>query len=172
MAQEKGTLHISEYSWINLLYNRNGIPDWTEIRVAHKVSIIYDWKSYAQRLSIIEKESGTTIVSNQHGFIFIIGQICRRISACCGVGRQPDRISMDIWNRDLETKDETIKVVKQWFSDIADLRTRHKLVVVMRDNAGENKSQEIPRILRIRGSTKSFQYAQGAMAKLGSWINH
>ncbi len=48
----------------------------------------------------LKKESGTTIVSNQHGFIFIIGQICRRISACCCVGRQPDRISMDIWNKD------------------------------------------------------------------------
>jgi hypothetical protein len=66
-----------------------------------KVSIImHYWKSYARKLSFIEKESGTTIVSNQLGLIFIIGPVCRRISACCGVGRQPDRILMDIWNKD------------------------------------------------------------------------
>ncbi len=35
-----------------------------------------------------------------------------------------------------------LKIVKRWFSDIADLRPKHKLVVVMRNNAGENKSQE------------------------------
>ncbi len=73
----------------------------------------------------LKKESGTAIVSNQHGFIFIISQICRRISACCGVGRQPDRIW---WIYGIKTKDETIKVVKQWYSYIADLRARHKLV--------------------------------------------
>ena len=37
----------------------------------------------------------------------------------------------------------TLKVVKKWYSDIADLRQKHKLIIVMRDNAGENKSQEI-----------------------------
>jgi hypothetical protein len=36
-----------------------------------------------------------------------------------------------------------LKVVKKWYSDIADLRQKHKLIIVMRDNAGENKSQEI-----------------------------
>ncbi len=65
-----------------------------------KESIMHDWKSYNLRLSFIEKESGTTIVSNQHGLIFIICQVCRRISAYCGVGRQPDRISMNTWNKD------------------------------------------------------------------------
>ncbi len=102
--RQNGTLqwlHESEYSWVNLLCNRNGIPDWTEIRVACKVSVMHDWNSYARRLSIIEKQSGTTILSNQHGFIFIISQVCAtdlisfhrlcgRISSCCGVDRQPD----------------------------------------------------------------------------------
>jgi hypothetical protein len=36
-----------------------------------------------------------------------------------------------------------LKVAKKWFSDIADLRQKHKLVIVMLDNAGKNKSQEI-----------------------------
>ncbi len=48
-----------------------------------------------------------------------------------------------LWIYGIKTKDETIKVVKQWYSDIAYLRARHKLVVVMRDNTGEYKSQEI-----------------------------
>ena len=33
--------------------------------------------------------------------------------------------------------------VKSVYSDIADLRQKHKLVVIVRDNAGENKSHEI-----------------------------
>ena len=41
---------------------------------------------------------------------------------------------MGVWN---ETKDDQksnmLKVVKKWYSDIADVRLKHKLVVVMRD---------------------------------------
>ncbi len=36
-----------------------------------------------------------------------------------------------------------LKVVKKWYSDIADIRLKHKLAVFMLDNAGENKSQDI-----------------------------
>ncbi len=43
----------------------------------------------------------------------------------------------------MKLKSDMLKVVKKWFSDIADLRQKHKLVIVMLDNAGENKSQEI-----------------------------
>jgi hypothetical protein len=56
----------------------------------------------------------------------------------------PDK--MDLWNEDSKDqmiKDQMINVVKRWYSDIADLRTKHRLVVVVRDNAGENKSQEV-----------------------------
>ena len=42
----------------------------------------------------------------------------------------------------MKLKSDMLKVVKKWFSDIADLRQKHKLVIVMRDNAGEYKSQE------------------------------
>ena len=41
------------------------------------------------------------------------------------------------WIYGMKTKDKKLKVVKQWYSDIADLRAKHKLVIVMRDNAGE-----------------------------------
>ncbi len=43
----------------------------------------------------------------------------------------------------MKLKNDMLKVVKKWFSDIADLRQKHKLVIVMRDNADENQSQEI-----------------------------
>ncbi len=45
----------------------------------------------------------------------------------------------------MKLKSDMLKVVKTWSSDFADLRQKHKLLVfvVMRANAGENKSQEI-----------------------------
>ncbi len=57
--------------------------------------------------------------------------------------------------------------MKQWYCNIAYLRTRHKLVVVMRDNAGENKSQEIQEFfesvgLRNHFSTPKEQWQNGA----------
>jgi hypothetical protein len=57
----------------------------------------------------------------------------------------------------MKTKDKMIKVVRQWYSNVADLQAKHKLVVFVRDNAGENKSRH-QRFLRIRGSTKPFQF--------------
>jgi hypothetical protein len=47
------------------------------------------------------------------------------------------------WIYGMITKDQMINVVKRWYSDIADLQAKHKLVVGVRDNACENKSQEI-----------------------------
>ena len=49
-------------------------------------------------------------------------------------------ISMDI---SLKTKDEMIDVAEQWYAEIADLRQKYQLYVVMRDNAGENASKKI-----------------------------
>jgi hypothetical protein len=43
----------------------------------------------------------------------------------------------------MKPKSDMLKVVRKWVSDIADLRQKHKLVIVMRDHAGENKSQKI-----------------------------
>ncbi len=47
------------------------------------------------------------------------------------------------WLYGMKLKSDMLKVVKKWFSDNADLRQKHKLVIVMRDNAGENTSKEI-----------------------------
>ena len=45
----------------------------------------------------------------------------------------------------MKLKSYILKVVKKWYSDIGILRQKQKLLVVMpvRDNAGENKSQEV-----------------------------
>ncbi len=47
------------------------------------------------------------------------------------------------WVYGIKLKSDMLKVVKKWFCDIANLRQKHKLVIAMRDNAGEYKSQEI-----------------------------
>jgi hypothetical protein len=47
------------------------------------------------------------------------------------------------WVYGMKLKSDMLMVVKKWFSDIADLRQKHKLLIVMRDNAGENTSKEI-----------------------------
>ena len=51
----------------------------------------------------------------------------------------------------MKTKDDALKEVKRWYSDIADLRAKNKLVVLMRDNAGEYKSEEIMQVLDSKG---------------------
>jgi hypothetical protein len=60
------------------------------------------------------------------------------------------------WIYGIKTKGETIKVMKKWYSYIADLRARHKLVVVMLNNAGENKSQEIQEFFESVGVQNHF----------------
>ncbi len=47
------------------------------------------------------------------------------------------------WIYGMKTKDQMNNFVKRWYSDIANLRTKHRLVVVVRDSSGENKSQEV-----------------------------
>jgi hypothetical protein len=46
------------------------------------------------------------------------------------------------WLYGLKVKSDMLKAVKKWYSDIADIRQKYKLVLVMRDNAGEKKSHE------------------------------
>ncbi len=63
------------------------------------------------------------------------------------------------WVYGMKLKSDMLKVVKKWFSDIADLRQKHKLAVVMRDNAGENKSQEIVDFFESVGVKNYFSTA-------------
>ena len=56
----------------------------------------------------------------------------------------------------MKTKDDGLHVVKRWLGDIADLRAKHKLVVSMRDNAGDYKSGEIMQFLDSKGIRSHF----------------
>jgi hypothetical protein len=47
------------------------------------------------------------------------------------------------WQYGMKTKDETLAVSKRWFAEIAELRAKHPLLMVMRDNSGENTSKEL-----------------------------
>jgi hypothetical protein len=47
------------------------------------------------------------------------------------------------WLYGMRSKDCILKVIKKWYSDITELRQLHELVVVMRDNAGENSLTNI-----------------------------
>ncbi len=60
------------------------------------------------------------------------------------------------WIYGLKTKDEALNVVKRWYSYIADLRAKHKLVILMRDNAGVYKSEEIMQFLDSKGVQSHF----------------
>jgi hypothetical protein len=71
------------------------------------------------------------------------------------------------WIYGLKSKDDAIKALRKWYSDIADLRTKHKLVVLMLDNASEYKSEEMMQFLESRGirshfSTPTEQWQIGA----------
>jgi hypothetical protein len=56
----------------------------------------------------------------------------------------------------MKTKDQMINVVKKWYSDIADLRAMHRLVLVVHDNAGEYKSQRIKELFESKGIRNHF----------------
>ena len=51
----------------------------------------------------------------------------------------------------MKTNDDAIKVLRKWYSDIADLRTKHKLVVLLQDNVSEYKSEEMIQFLESKG---------------------
>jgi hypothetical protein len=60
------------------------------------------------------------------------------------------------WAYGLKTKDELIAAVKQWYAEIADLREKYQLLVVMRDFAGENMSHEIQEFFTDKGVKSYF----------------
>ncbi len=64
------------------------------------------------------------------------------------------------WIYGLKTKDEALNVVKRWYADIVDLRAKHKLVILMRDNAGEYKSEEIVISVHQRSNSRMDQQKQ------------
>ncbi len=71
------------------------------------------------------------------------------------------------WIYGPKTKDEPLNVVTRWYADIAYLRAKRKLVVLMLDNAGEYISEEIMQFLDSKGvqshsSTPKEQWHNGS----------
>ena len=54
-----------------------------------------------------------------------------------------DSFSGFIWVYGLKTKDQTLGALKKWYCYIAPIRAKHALITLMRDNAGENRSQDV-----------------------------
>ncbi len=42
------------------------------------------------------------------------------------------------WQFGIKTKDKTLTMAKRWFAEIADLGAKYPLLVVVRNNSGEN----------------------------------
>jgi hypothetical protein len=70
-----------------------------------------------------------------------------------------DNCSGMIWVYGLRDKSQMIDIVKKFDSDIAILRVKHKLVTVMRDNAGENRSQVVEDFLQSIGVRSYYSAA-------------
>ena len=77
------------------------------------------------------------------------------------------------WLYGLKTKYDILKAVNKWYSDIAELCETHTLLVVMRDNAGENKSKEIVEFLESYGIENRYNtpYEQWQNGQAESSIN-
>jgi hypothetical protein len=63
------------------------------------------------------------------------------------------------WLYGMKTKDGMLEVIKKWYADIADLRQTYQVVCVMRDNAGENRSNEVFEFLNSHGIRSYFSDA-------------
>jgi hypothetical protein len=57
--------------------------------------------------------------------------------------------------------------VKRWYAEIADLRAKDPLVVLMRDHAGEYKSEEIMEFLNPKGVLSCFSTKR----TMAEWIS-
>ncbi len=74
-----------------------------------------------------------------------------------------------IWIYGMKTKNDAIKALRTWYShgDIVDLRTKHKMVVLLLDNASQHESEELMQFLESKGfrshfSTPKEQWQNGA----------
>ena len=61
-----------------------------------------------------------------------------------------DSFSGLIWVYWIKTKDQTLATLRRWYCDIAPLRAKYKLITLMRDNTGENRSQEIEEFIQSK----------------------
>ncbi len=60
------------------------------------------------------------------------------------------------WLYGLKTKDDLLKAVQKWLGAIDELRELYNVCVVIRDNAGENKSSEVIEFFESKGIKSYF----------------
>ena len=58
----------------------------------------------------------------------------------------------------MKTKDETLDMAKRWFAKIAEVRIRvhYPLIMIVRDNSGENTSKDLNDFFRSHGVKNYF----------------
>jgi hypothetical protein len=79
-----------------------------------------------------------------------------------------DDASMYQWAYGLKTKNEANAMVRNWIADIADIRDRHQLEVIIRDHASKLKSRDLTDHLESLGFKNCYSAANcysGAMAE-------
>ena len=59
----------------------------------------------------------------------------------------------------LKTKDEMLNTAEIWWADISDIRGKYEVMVVMRDNGGENSSKKIKQFFTLKGVKNYFSTA-------------
>jgi hypothetical protein len=64
----------------------------------------------------------------------------------------------------VKTKDDLLKAVQKWYTEIAEHRELHNLRVAIRVKAGENKSREVIEFCESR-ATSALRMSSGRMAR-------
>ena len=70
-----------------------------------------------------------------------------------------DDASMYRWVYGLKTKDEANTSVRRWIGDVVDIRDKHSLEILIRDNAGELKSKDLNDFIESLGLKNYFSVA-------------
>jgi hypothetical protein len=60
-----------------------------------------------------------------------------------------DDETMFQWVRGLKTKDDANTMIRRWASDISDITEQHPIQMIIRDNAGEFRSEYINEFVEV-----------------------
>jgi transposase InsO family protein len=101
--------------------------------------------SASKPLRLIDIDSFSSSVVSIEGFVHAVVIV----DSCTGYR----------WLYGMKTKDGMLEVIKKWYADIADLRQTYQVVCVMRDNAGENRSNDVFEFLNSHGIRSHFSEA-------------
>ena len=141
MAQKTRPLYKSKYqrNYYSLYGTRRSTIK--DIWRTYKMSVLYDWKKYSWRPAQIKGPRNGTSPTSKHGHILIFRSINWGLQAYNYAVVLVDCNSGYRWIYGMKLKSDMLKIVKKWYSDIAILRQKHKLLVVMREYQGQHVCQ-------------------------------